>query len=599
MREQITKLRAAMQSAGIDVYYVTMDDDHQSEYVGSYYREIAELTGFTGSAGKLLVTADEAALWTDGRYFVQAAAQLAGSGVVLMKQGEPGTPELSAYAKAHMPEGGTLGFNGSCVAQTEAAALIEALSGKHISVCWEKDLPDGIWEDRPAPAAEPLFILSEKYAGKGAAEKLSWLREKLSDLGADAHVITSLDDIAWLLNLRGDDIPCNPVFLSFLLIDGAETKLYLTEGHLTDEIRAYLKELGITTVTDVSRIYADVAGLSHKTILMEREKTNYALISSVPGDCRILDRMLPTTIAKAKKNPVEMENLRLAHIKDGTALTRFIYWFKQNVGKTEMTEWSTAQKLHAFRAEETHFLGDSFTTIAAYGKNAAMCHYAPTKEQHDEIRAEGMYLVDSGGQYLEGTTDVTRTIACGPVSPVEKRDFTLSVIANLRLADARFLEGTSGLALDYIAREPFWTRGLNYNHGTGHGVGYCLNVHERPVGIRYKLTAASREGSPLSEGAFVSDEPGLYIEGSHGVRTENMLMCVNDYSNEYGQFCRFETYTLCPVDRELLDLSIMTDRDIELLNAYHKKVQDALLPRLSKEEGAWLLQACAPLCRTK
>ncbi|MDO4265932.1 MAG: aminopeptidase P family protein [Eubacteriales bacterium] len=597
MREQITKLRAAMKSAGIDMYYVTMDDDHQSEYVGAYYREIAELTGFTGSAGKLLVTDEEAALWTDGRYFVQAAAQLSGSGVQLMKQGEPETPELSAYAALHIPEGGVLGFNGTCVSDTEAKALIAALSGKHVSVCWEKDLPDEVWEGRPSPEEAPLFILEEKYSGKSASEKLAWLRGELAKCGAFAHVITSLDDIAWLLNLRGADVPCNPVFLSFFMMDGDEMRLYLTEGHLTKEVREYLNALHVTPVTKVSQVYADVAALSGKAVLMEREKTNFALISSVAEDCTIVDRMLPTTIAKAKKNPVEMENLRLAHIKDGAALTRFVYWFKQNIGKTEMTEWSAAEKLHTFRAQNEHFLGESFTTIAAYGANAAMCHYAPTKEQHAEIRPEGMFLVDSGGQYPEGTTDVTRTIACGKASAEEKRDFTLSVIANLRLADARFLEGTSGLVLDYIAREPFWTRGLNYNHGTGHGVGFCLNVHERPVGIRYKMIAAGRDGSPMSEGAFVSDEPGLYIEGSHGVRTENMLMCVNDYSNEYGQFCRFETYTLCPMDRDLLDLSIMTDRDIELLNAYHKKVCETLLPLLNAEEGAWLREACAPVER--
>lgn len=597
MREQITELRKLMQDEGMDVYFVTMDDDHQSEYVGAHYRAIAELTGFTGSAGTLVVTKDEAGLWTDGRYFVQAAKQLEGSGVRLMKMGEPETPELTDYIAEKLPEGGVLGFNGTCVSDTQAEALAEKLFKKRVRFSYEKDLPGMIWKNRPAPAATPCFILEEKYAGKSAAQKLSELREALRGFGADAHVITMLDDIAWLLNLRADDVPCNPVFLSFLLLDGDETKLYISKPHLTDGVCAYLKELGVKVVTDVAQIYADVRALSGKTVLLEKDKTNYALVQSVGNGCRILNKMLPTTIAKAHKNPVEMENLRLAHVKDGVALTKFMYWFKQNIGKTPMTEWSTVEKLHGFRAQQAHFLEDSFGTIAAYGANAAMCHYSPSPEHDTKIEPKGLYLVDSGGQYLEGTTDVTRTWACGPCTDTERRDLTLSVVANMRLADAKFLAGTVGVALDYIAREPFWTRGLNFNHGTGHGVGYCLNVHERPVGIRYKLVPERQDSYPFSEGMFVSDEPGLYIEGSHGVRTENMLMCVNDYRNEYGQFCRFEAYTLCPIDKEALDLSVMEDRDIALLNAYHKKVYDKLAEHMDEAERAWLSEACAPIRR--
>ena len=597
MRKQLVQLRELMQKEGMDVYLVTMDDDHQSEYVGAYYRTIAELTGFTGSAGTLVVTKDEAGLWTDGRYFVQAGAQLKDSGVKLMKMGEPETPELLQYISEHVPENGVLGFNGTCVSNTQAEQLSEKLAKKHVRLAYEKDLAGMIWENRPAQAATPCFILEEKYAGKSAEQKLAELREKMADLGADVHIITMLDDIAWLLNLRADDVPCNPVFLSFLLLDGAETKLYITEPHLTEEVRAYLKKLGVTVVTDAEQIYADVQALSGKTVLLERDKTNYALVKSVGADCRILNKMLPTTIAKAHKNPTEMENLRKAHVKDGVALTKFMYWFKQNIGKEPMTECSTVEKLHSLRAQQEHFIEDSFGTIAAYGANAAMCHYSPSPEHDTKIEPKGLYLVDSGGQYLEGTTDVTRTWACGPCTEEEKRDLTLSVVANMRLADAKFLEGTVGVALDYIAREPFWTRGLNFNHGTGHGVGFCLNVHERPVGIRYKLVPERQDSYPFSEGMFVSDEPGLYIEGSHGVRTENMLMCVNDYRNEYGQFCRFETYTLCPIDKAALDLSYMEERDIALLNAYHKKVYETLADYMSEEERAWLKEACAPIKR--
>lgn len=598
MREQIVKMRELMQREGMDVYFVTMDDDHQSEYVGEYYREIAALTGFTGSAGRLVITKEEAGLWTDGRYFVQAGNQLKGSGIVLMKQGEPGTPELTDYICGHMPEGGVLGFNGTCVSYTEGQALSEKLAKKGAGILCEKDLPDEVWTDRPQPKFTPCYVLEEKYAGKSAEEKLSELRGKMAEYDAAAHVVTMLDDIAWLLNLRADDVPCNPVFLSFLMLNGDRTTLYTDRAHLTDEVEAYLSKLNVSVETNVSKIYEDVKALSGVRVLMETDKTNYALVNAVPESCKIVDRMLPSTIAKAHKNKVEMENLKQAHLKDGAALTRFMYWFKHALGKERITEWSALQKLHGFRTMQEHFKEESFTTISAYGANAAMCHYSPSPEHDTLVEQKGLYLVDSGGQYYEGTTDVTRTWACGPCTEAEKRDFTLSVIANLRLADAKFLEGTNGVALDYIAREPFWTRGLNYNHGTGHGVGYMLNVHERPVGIRYKLVPERQDSYPFSEGMFVSDEPGLYIEGSHGVRTENMIMCVNDYRNEFGQFCKFEVYTMCPIDKEPLDLSVMSDRDIALLNAYHEKVYEALCGRMETEdERAWLKEACAPVVR--
>ena len=597
MRKEITALRALMKEKGIDVYLVTMDDDHQSEYVGAYYREIEALSGFTGSAGSLVVTMEEAGLWTDGRYFVQAGKQLSGSGIQLMRMGEPETPELTAYIQEKLPEGGTLGFNGSCVSAGQALTLAEKAERKGAGILWDQDLPDLVWTGRPLPAATRCFILEERYAGKSAKDKLSELQEALSACGASAIVITLLDDIAWLLNLRGNDVPYNPVFLSFFLMRGEEKRLYLSKPHLTEEVQAYLTALGVEAVTDPDQIYTDVRSLSGEVVLMERDKTNFALWQSLPKDAKRMDRMLPTSLMKAKKNPVEMENLREAHRRDGAALTRFLYWFKKQVKSGMLTEWQTVEKLHEFRAMDPHFIEESFSTIAAYGPNAAMCHYSPSKGSDTRIEPHGLYLVDSGGQYLEGTTDVTRTVACGPCTAEEKRDFTLSVAANLRLADARFLEGTVGVALDYIAREPFWTRGLNYNHGTGHGVGYLLNVHERPVGIRYRLVPERQDCCPLCEGMFVSDEPGLYIEGSHGVRTENMLMCVNDYRNEYGQFCRFETYTLCPMDREALDLSYLTDRDIALFNAYHERVYAELCAFMTEEERAWLKEACAPISR--
>lgn len=595
MKKELTLLREAMKENNIDVYLITMDDDHQSEYVGEYYKEIAFISGFTGSAGKLAVTMEDAGLWTDGRYFVQAERQLSGSGIRLMPMGRPGTPEISDFIAASLPKGGCLGFNGSCVSYSEALKLSEKLSGKNISIRQDLDLPDGFWKDRPKKAVTPCYILSECYSGKAAGDKIKDLLNELSAMGAEAHLISTLDDIAWLLNLRAADIPYNPVFRAFLLIDNGKLRLYTEEGHLSSEVKEYLKSLKVSVDTEEDHIYRDLKKLSAKSILLESSAINAAAGYSIPEGVRIIDRMMPTVRMKSVKNSTEMENLRKAHLKDGLALTRFMYWFKKQVSSGKLTEWSCVEKLHEIRSGAEGFLGESFETISAYGANAAMCHYSPSKEQDTPIEPKGLYLVDSGGQYYEGTTDVTRTWSCGPLTDQERLSLTLSVISNMRLADARFLKGTSGAALDYIAREPFWRRGLNYDHGTGHGVGYLLNVHERPVGIRYKAVPERQDQWPFSEGMFVSDEPGLYIEGSHGVRTENMLMCVNDYKNEYGQFCRFEVYTLCPIDKYALDASIMDERDKRLFNAYQEKVLAELSPFLKGEELCWLQDICAPL----
>lgn len=590
MKNELIKLREKMRQYGTDVYMITMDDEHQSEYVGAHYREIAYISGFTGSAGKLVVTADKAGLFTDGRYFVQAENQLKDSGIDLMRMGDKGTPDISDYISDAMPENGCFGFNGKTVAYSEANALIEKLEAKHVKVKSDKDMAGEVWEGRPEHDYKKIFILDEKYAGESAKSKLARLKEKMRELNADAHVITMLDDIAWTLNLRGDDIKCNPVFLAYLLIDGERTVLYTAKEHLTDEVRAYISELGVELSEDPERIYEDVKSLKGK-VLLEEDKTNYELMRCIPSECRIINKLLPTTLMKCVKNKVERENIIKVHIKDGAALTKFMCWFKKNVGKIKMTEMSTAEKLHEFRAQNEGFTDESFTTISAYGANAAMCHYSPSYENDTVIEPKGLYLVDSGGQYYEGTTDVTRTWACGELTEDERLHFTLSVMSMLRLADVRFPEGTCGVALDYAAREEFWRRGLNFNHGTGHGVGYFLNVHERPVGIRYKIVPERLDSYPFYEGMLVSDEPGMYIEGSHGVRTENLILSEKDYENEFGTFLRFRHLTMAPIDITALDTSVMTDNDIRLLNDYHKKVRENLLPYMDEEEKDWLIEA--------
>lgn len=595
MKNELKLLREAMQRESIDAYLITMDDDHQSEYVGDHYKEIRFISGFTGSAGKLVVTAEDAGLWTDGRYFVQAEAELKDSGIRLMRMGRPETPDIMDYICDSIVEGGRLGFCGSCVSFTEAKELKRRLSRKQAHIVSDIDLPGEFWKDRPMKASKPVFILEDKYAGESASDKLKRLKSELCRLGARSHVITSLDDIAWLLNLRGDDVAYNPVFRSFMLFEGDSIRLYIDKGHLSPEIESYIKGLGIGIDTEEEHFYQDVRKLKEGPLLLESGKINALCGLSIPEGMELIDRMMPTTLMKARKNKTEMANLKKAHLKDGLSLTRFMYWFKENVSSGRLTEWGCVEKLHEFRAANESFLGESFSTISAYGANAAMCHYSPSKEHDTAIEPKGLYLVDSGGQYLEGTTDVTRTWSCGPVTDEERTSLTLSVIANMRLADARFLEGTGGAALDYIAREPFWRRGLNFDHGTGHGVGYLLNVHERPVGIRYKAVPERQDQYPFAEGMYVSDEPGLYIEGSHGVRTENMLMCMNDHKNAYGQFCRFEAYTLCPIDKYALDTSIMEKRDIELFNAYHAKVYKELSPYMEGDELSWLKDMCEPL----
>lgn len=603
MREQLTKLREQMKSEGIDVYYIPMDDFHQSEYVGDYFRSIAYVTGFTGSAANVAVTQTEAKLFTDGRYFVQAAAQLTGSGVDLMKMGEPNVPSLDEYLAAAVPEGGCLGFDGRCVDYKHGMALKALTEKKHATIKCADDLVDRIWTDRPALACSKVWVLAEKWAGKSAADKLRELRAQMERLGADIHVISSLDDIAWLLNLRGDDIPCNPVFLSYLLVDMQGAYLFANPADFDEETTAYLKGLGVT-LADYNGIYHAAAQLRDRSILLESAKTNYAIISALDASVKVVDAMLPTSSAKAIKNETEQENMRRAHIKDGVAMTQFYYFIKhafgadgtlteaakEALGADRLTELTAENYLERLRRAQDGNLGLSFHTISAYGAHAAMCHYSATPESDAEIKPEGMYLVDSGGQYYEGTTDITRTFIMGPITDEMRLHFTLVAQSMLRLADVQFLYGSSGMTLDYVARGPFWKRGLNFNHGTGHGVGYLLNVHERPNGIRYRFVPERMDSAVLEEGHVTSDEPGLYIEGSHGIRTENLTLCRKAFTNEYGTFMHFEHLTMCPIDLDGIDVSVMTADDVALLNAYHKKVYETLAPYFDGEMKAWLAQ---------
>lgn len=587
MNERLEQLRKLMAERHMDAYLIPTADFHESEYVGEYFKCRKFITGFTGSAGIAVVTASEAGLWTDGRYFVQAARQLEGSGFTLQRMGQEGVPSIEEYLEATLPEHGVLGFDGRVVNSRMGTELKERLEDKAVTLAYTEDLVGMIWTDRPELSAEPVWVLEERYAGKPAAEKIARLRADMKKAKASVHVLTTLDDIVWLLNIRGNDIPYNPVVLSYLVMTGEDCSLFINDAVLNQEVKAYLEGLGVT-VKPYNDIYEFVKSFRNEKVLLETSRTNYAILNNLDGSNKIIDQVNPTVLAKAVKNDVEIENERRAHIKDGVAVTKLLYWLKKNIGTIPMTEISVSDYCEQLRREQEGNLGLSFDTISAYKENAAMCHYSATPESNKELRPEGLYLIDSGGQYYEGTTDITRTVALGPITDEEREHFTLVAMSMLRLGHVKFLYGCRGLTLDYAAREVFWSRGLNFDHGTGHGVGYLLNVHERPHGIRWKMVQERMDNAVLEEGMVTSDEPGLYIEGSHGIRTENLMVCRKAGKNEYGQFMEFEFLTYVPIDLDALDPSIMEPRDIAYLNEYHKDVYEKISPYLTEEEALWL-----------
>lgn len=602
IRDRLDALRKLMKERGMDAYMIPTADFHESEYVGEHFKCREYMTGFTGSAGTALITMDEACLWVDGRYYVQAAAQLKDSTVTMMKMWQEGVLSLGAYLEDKMPEGGCLGFDGRVVNAAEGLALEEMLRERGARISYGEDLAGMIWQERPELSAEPAWVLDERYAGKSALDKIADVREAMEKVQASVHVLTSLDDIAWLLNIRGNDILYNPVVLSYALVTMDQLYLFVNSSVLEGKaypyledakgisVREYLERTGVT-VMPYDGVYDMVEGLKNEKVLLEKCRVNYAVYRLIDGSNKVIDRMNPTASMKAVKNDVEIENEKRAHIKDGVAMTKFIYWLKKNTGRIPMDEISVSDYLGKLRMDQEGCIGLSFATISAYGAHGAMCHYSATPESSIPLEPRGLYLIDSGGQYYEGTTDITRTIAMGPVTDEEKEHFTLVLMSMLRLGDVKFLHGCRGLSLDYAAREPLWRRGLNYEHGTGHGVSYLSSVHERPNGIRFKMVPERQDNAVMEAGMITSDEPGVYIEGSHGIRTENLVLCVEDEKNEYGQFLRFEYLTYVPIDLEVIDREIMTERDVELLNRYHEQVYEKISPYLDEDERVWLAEA--------
>lgn len=585
--ERLTNLRAKMAEKEIDVYVVPTADFHQSEYVGEYFKARKYMTGFTGSAGTAVITMKEAGLWTDGRYFIQAAAQLEGSGVTLFRMGEEGVPKVEEYVEEQLEKGGCIGFDGRVMDAKAGQKYAEIAEKKEGSLYVTEDLVDIIWTERPSLPAHKVWILEQEYAGMSTEEKLSQVREQMKQKGADVHILASLYDIAWLLNLRGDDIDHVPVFLSFVAVEEKKTTLFINQEILDDKVKKYLKDNEIQ-VEDYEKIYAYAENLKDHKVLMSLEEVNYRIAENVQKHSQIVDAPNPSLLLKSIKNETELENTRIAHLKDAVAVTKFMYWLKTNIGKKEITEISASDYLEELRKEQEHFLDVSFDTICAYGANAAMMHYSASEESNAVLKPEGFLLVDSGGHYLEGTTDITRTFALGELSHEQKKHFTAVCRSNLNLANAKFLYGCSGINLDILARGPLWDMGIDYRCGTGHGVGHILNVHEGPNGFRWKIVQERNDSGKLEAGMITTDEPGVYLEGAYGIRLENELICVKDEKNEYGQFMKFENITYVPMDLDAILPEEMTFREKQELNEYHQMVYEKISPYLNEEERIWL-----------
>lgn len=593
IKERLAALKAAIKEADIDCYIIPTSDYHNSEYVSEYFMVRKYFSGFTGSAGTLVVLKDKAALFTDGRYFIQAAKQLQGSDITLMKMGEPKVPTLEEYVRQELKEGENIGFDGRVITAGDGLAFEKTAMEKGGKVIFHLDLAEKIWKDRPALLFTPVFVLKEEYSGESCDDKLKRLREKMKEEGAAVHLLTTLDDIAWLFNLRAKDVESCPVLLSYAVITMDEAILFAGERAFDETVRKYLAEHHITLkpYDDFYTYVADLVKTGPKEKLLVCEnRINYRLKKEL-GDAVIVDRVNPTTLMKAVKNSTEQENLRKVHLMDGVAVTKFMYWLKTNVGKVPMTEVSASDYLESLRGSNPTYIEPSFATICAYGANGAIIHYTATPESYSEIQAKGMLMVDSGGHYYEGSTDITRTFVLGEITEEMRQHFTLVARAMLRLKSTKFLYGCKGVNLDLAAREVFWEKGLDYKHGTGHGVGYLLNVHEGPNSFRYKVLPGSDNDWIFEEGMVTTDEPGIYIEGSHGVRIENELLCRKGENNEYGQFMEFEDLTYVPIDLDGLDVSAMENSEIQVLNRYHRTVYEKLAPFFDGEELEWLKNA--------
>lgn len=590
IKERLMKLREEMNKEGMQAYIIPTSDFHETEYVSEYFAARKYMSGFTGSAGVLVVLLDKAGLWTDGRYFIQAANQLAGSGIDLMKQGQEDTPSIEEYIVTNLTQGSVVGFDGRVMNVNDANKYKQVFMMHDIKMVTDKDLVGRIWDDRPALPCTETFHYDEKYAGKSISEKLTQVREAMKGYNCRSHIVTKIDEIAWLYNLRAHDVPHFPVALAYTIIKENDAMIYIDASRLDEESKTLFAQNHIQ-VKDYEAIYEDVKTLEGP-VLVDGNFVNSKIVYSL--NTEIVYAQDPIVLLKAMKNEIELANTRNAHIKDGVACTKFMYWLMQNVNNG-ISEMSAQEKLQELRKEQADYLEDSFNTICAYKEHAAMMHYSSNEETNVELKPEGMLLVDSGGQYLDGTTDITRTFVLGSITEEEKKWFTLALKGHIRLEKANFLYGCRGLNLDILARGPLWDLDMDYQCGTGHGVGHLSNVHEAPNGFRWKIVPERNDSCVLEEGMITSNEPGVYVEGEFGIRHENEMVVVKGNKNFYGQFMHFETLTFVPFDRKGLDKSLLSEDELAWLNDYHASVYEKISPFLTNEEAEWLQEACRPL----
>ena len=588
VKQRIENIRDLMKEKNIYAYIVPSSDYHQSEYVGDYFKSREFMSGFTGSAGTLIISMDEAGLWTDGRYFIQAENELKDSGIKLFKMGEEGVPTIEEYLLEKLPKNSTLGFDGRVMSVKEGQSLANKLAFKGINIEYKYDLVNDIWEDRCSLPTGKAFLLGTEYSGESFSDKLSRIRAVMKEKKATTHILASLDDIAWLFNIRGRDVKSNPVVLSYAVITIDSVYLFIDKNKIGKDIRAELSKENVQ-IKGYEEVYEFIKNIDeNEVVLIDTSKVNYAIYNNIPSNVQKIEERNPSILFKSIKNEIELKNIRNSHIKDGVAFTKFMYWLKNNIGKIEITEISATQKLEEFRREQDKFIEPSFSTIAAYKDHAAMMHYSATEESNYKLEPRDLFLVDSGGQYFDGTTDITRTIALGPIPENVRKDFTNVVRGMIRLSKAKFLYGCRGYNLDILARGPLWEEGVDYKCGTGHGIGFVLNVHEGPNGFRWKVREDIDDSCILEEGMVTTNEPGVYVENSHGIRIENEIVVRKAEKNEYGQFMDFEVITFAPIDLDAIDESLILKDEKVYLNNYHKQVYDKISPYLNEEEKQWL-----------
>ena len=586
---RIDALRRRMAAAGVDAFIIPSADPHLSEYPADRWKSREWISGFSGSAGTVVITATEGGLWTDSRYFLQAADELQASGLALHKEGLPETLSITDYLTATLPAGAVVAIDGTLFSYTEGCSLKRFFESKGLRLKTDFAPFDEVWSDRPGVPSDPAFVYPVEYSGKCFADKWGEVSEAIAREGANAIIVCALDELAWLLNIRGNDVMYNPVAVGYAYLSQQRRVLFMNAGKVSEDMADYLKANDIELAA-YDKIYDFVHRLpAGEKVFVDPGKVNHRLVSLLPESGYVCGNS-PITWLKGLKNSVEMEGRRAAMTRDGVAMVHFLHWLDTRIGKETITELDIAEKLRYFRGQQERYIGESFGTIAGYQAHGAIVHYSAMPESNSTLQPEGFVLVDSGAQYLDGTTDITRTIVLGPLTEEQKRDFTLVLKGHIGIATCRFPQGTRGDQIDVLARRFLWNERRNYLHGTGHGVGHFLNVHEGPQSIRL-----NHNDTPLTPGMVTSNEPGVYVAGKYGIRTENLTLVTEDGESDFGRFYRFETLTLCPIDKRAIDRSLLTAEEIGWLDDYHRRVYDRIGPLVDGEVKAWLQNATSAL----